>query len=120
LRNGTPCQSLLDVYGGFVPCGIGKATERFDTFFHRLDGAKRGITSAAAVRNGVGTGFNFSICRYRHAVGFLQDAPVSTDTLFLIHIGGNMNTTTQQGAGWPSKHDGMPSGGGRDNNPPKK
>jgi hypothetical protein len=31
-----------------------------------------------------------------------------------------MNTTTQQGAGWPSKHDGMPSGGGRDNNPPKK
>ena len=26
----------------------------------------------------------------------------------------------KQGAGWPSKNKGKPSGGGRDNNPPKK
>ncbi|SAL07162.1 hypothetical protein AWB67_06601 [Caballeronia terrestris] len=26
----------------------------------------------------------------------------------------------QQGAGWPSKHDGQKSGGGRDNAPPKR
>lgn len=26
--------------------------------------------------------------------------------------------SSNQGAGWPSKNDGMPSGGGRENNPP--
>jgi len=28
------------------------------------------------------------------------------------------STASGQGAGWPSKQDGMPSGSGRDNNPP--
>jgi hypothetical protein len=28
--------------------------------------------------------------------------------------------SNNQSAGWPSKNDGMKSGGGRDNNPPKR
>ncbi len=29
-----------------------------------------------------------------------------------------MSNKMTQGAGWPSKNENMPSGGGRDNNPP--